>query len=278
MAAQAYAGIGDKGIGLGNPDNAGDVLSVLGHAVFGSSVIGAGLTKLLILMVLSSAAASTLTTILPTARTTLSMAVFQAIPANFKRIHPRHLTPDLVDGRHGPGLDRVLRGPGPAQPERARRHRRVDRPADRVLLRDDRLRLRVVLPPRAVPQLEGAARQGHPAAAWAASSSLSAFVRAVLDYAKPDYGTTSWTLPFPPHWQLGGVFLTGIGSLVLGLVLMVVYNARGAGLLRRPGASARDAHPGGNPRDLSQPLASRRHAWPVVWSRTGCRIKTPLCP
>ena len=93
VAAQAYAGIGDKGIGLGNPDNAGDVFSVLGHAVFGTSVIGAGLTKLLILMVLSSAAASTLTTILPTARTTLSMAVFKAIPAKFERIHPRHLTP-----------------------------------------------------------------------------------------------------------------------------------------------------------------------------------------
>jgi len=30
-------------------------------------------------------------------------------------------------------------------------------------------------------------------------------------------------MPFPPHWQLGGVFLTGIGSLVLGVILMVVY-------------------------------------------------------
>ena len=38
VAAQAFSGIGDTGIGLGNPDNAGDVLSVLGHAVFGSSV------------------------------------------------------------------------------------------------------------------------------------------------------------------------------------------------------------------------------------------------
>jgi hypothetical protein len=28
----------------------------------------------------------------------------------------------------------------------------------------------------------------------------------------------------PPHWRLGGVFLTGIGSLLLGLVLMVGYN------------------------------------------------------
>ncbi len=53
---------------------------------------------------------------------------------------------------------------------------------------------------------------------------MTAFVRAAVDYANPDYGTTSWTLPFPPHWHLGGVFLTGIGSLVLGLVLMLVYN------------------------------------------------------
>ena len=119
VAAQAYSGIGDKGIGLGNPDNAGDVLSVLGHAVFGSSIIGAGLTKLLILMVLSSAAASTLTTILPTARTTLSMAVFQAIPAASSDL-PATPHAHLVDRRHGAGLRRVLRGLARLSPRRAR--------------------------------------------------------------------------------------------------------------------------------------------------------------
>ena len=36
LAAQSFAGIGSKGIGLGNADNSGDVLSVLGKAVFGS--------------------------------------------------------------------------------------------------------------------------------------------------------------------------------------------------------------------------------------------------
>ncbi len=53
------------------------------------------LTRLLILMVLTSAAASTQTTILPTARTTLSMAVYKAIPKSFARIHGRHLTPSV---------------------------------------------------------------------------------------------------------------------------------------------------------------------------------------
>jgi len=46
-------------------------------------------------MVLTSASASTQTTILPTARTTLSMATYKAIPAAFARIHPRYLTPTI---------------------------------------------------------------------------------------------------------------------------------------------------------------------------------------
>ena len=95
LAAQSFAGIGTKGIGLANPDNAGDVLSVLGSSVFGTSGFGRVLAQLLILMVLSSAAASTQTTILPTARTTLSMATYHAIPKVFSKMHPRYLTPTV---------------------------------------------------------------------------------------------------------------------------------------------------------------------------------------
>ena len=36
FSTQSFAGIGTKGIGLANPNNASDVLSVLGHAVFGA--------------------------------------------------------------------------------------------------------------------------------------------------------------------------------------------------------------------------------------------------
>jgi amino acid transporter len=43
--------------------------------------------------VLTSASASTQTTILPTARTTLSMARKRALPASFGKIHPKYLTP-----------------------------------------------------------------------------------------------------------------------------------------------------------------------------------------
>src|SRR5580700_1614989 len=107
MATQSYAGIGSKGIGLSNPNHEGDVLSVLGHSIFGSSGFGSVLTHLLLLMVLSSAAASTQTTILPTARTTLSMAVYRAIPSSFGRIHKKYLTPTVSTVAMG-GISIVL--------------------------------------------------------------------------------------------------------------------------------------------------------------------------
>jgi amino acid transporter len=69
-------------------NNSSDVLNALGGQVFGSP-----LNKLMIIAVLTSASASTQTTILPTARTTLSMARWGAIPEAFGRIHPRFLTP-----------------------------------------------------------------------------------------------------------------------------------------------------------------------------------------
>jgi amino acid transporter len=83
-AAQAVHGTGY----LSSSTNQSDVLNALGTTVFGSP-----LNKLLIIAVLTSASASTQTTILPTARTTLSMAKWDAIPAAFGRIHPRFLTP-----------------------------------------------------------------------------------------------------------------------------------------------------------------------------------------
>jgi amino acid transporter len=95
FAAQSFAGIGTHGIGLLNPAHASDVISVLGSAVFGSGALGQVLSHLLIVMVLTSAAASTQTTILPTARTTLSMATYRALPQSFAKMHPRYLTPTV---------------------------------------------------------------------------------------------------------------------------------------------------------------------------------------
>lgn len=84
VAAQSYDGV--QGL-VTEPE---DVLSHLGAEVFGSP-----LDKILIIAVLTSAAASTQTTILPTARTTLSMARAQAMPKSLGKVHPRFLTPHV---------------------------------------------------------------------------------------------------------------------------------------------------------------------------------------
>lgn len=85
---QSLSGFGEVGIGLNNPMNTDDVLTVLGKPVAGTIA-----TSLLVLTVSVSALSSTQTTILPTARGTLSMAVYEAIPKRYARVHPRYMTP-----------------------------------------------------------------------------------------------------------------------------------------------------------------------------------------
>jgi amino acid transporter len=85
-SAQAFHGVGF----LTSEENQGDVLNALGNGVLGGT-----LNKLLIIAVLTSASASTQTTILPTARTTLSMAHWKAVTALLSRVHKRYLTPSV---------------------------------------------------------------------------------------------------------------------------------------------------------------------------------------
>jgi amino acid transporter len=84
--AQAYHGTAF----IANEENAEDVLNALGKGVLGAVGV-----KFLIVAVLTSAAASTQTTILPTARTTLSMARWGAIPGVIGKVHKRFLTPTV---------------------------------------------------------------------------------------------------------------------------------------------------------------------------------------
>jgi amino acid transporter len=85
-AAQSFHGTGF----LTAKENQADILNALG-----SGVLGSGLDKLLIIAVLTSASASTQTTILPTARTTLSMAHWKAVTNLLARVHKRFLTPTV---------------------------------------------------------------------------------------------------------------------------------------------------------------------------------------
>jgi amino acid transporter len=81
VAAMAFAGP------VFLAENSDDVLGALSTDVLGP------LSFVLIIAVLTSAAASTQTTILPTARTMLSMGAKGAIPGYWAKIHPRYLTP-----------------------------------------------------------------------------------------------------------------------------------------------------------------------------------------
>ncbi len=93
VAAIAFAGVGTLGSGLGNPANSGDVFGAIGPDLFGTSLPGKIGIVLLSVSILTSASASTQTTILPIARTALSMAAHRAIPRRFAEIHQRFLTP-----------------------------------------------------------------------------------------------------------------------------------------------------------------------------------------
>jgi amino acid transporter len=90
-AAQSFHGVGF----LTNEANQEDVLNALGKPVFGGGDAGWVLSHLLIICVLTSASASTQTTILPTARTTLSMAHWKAVTSLLARVHKRYLTPTV---------------------------------------------------------------------------------------------------------------------------------------------------------------------------------------
>lgn len=216
VATVAFAGVGSEGIGLGNEDNAEDVFAALGATVFGDDLPGRAFEALLVLSVLTSAAASTLTTILPTARGTLSMAAYRALPAAFARIHPRYLTPSvstiwmgIVSIAFYVGLtvvsDNVLQDSivatgmliafyyGVTAFSCAWQFRRRLRSPRDVLLR-------LVLP------LAGGVFM------------LGVFVLACVSYADPAYGETVF-------FGVGGVFVVGVGALLLGVVLMVAWNA-----------------------------------------------------
>lgn len=95
VSSIAFAGVGVEGIGLGNPDNSEDVFAAIGPALFGHSFLGKIGLLLLSASILVSASASAQTSILPTARTTLSMATCKALPNSFAKIHPRYHTPTV---------------------------------------------------------------------------------------------------------------------------------------------------------------------------------------
>ena len=222
LGAQAWAGGGTTGIGLGNPANSDDVLSVLGQSIFGTGATGTGLTKLLLFMVMTSSMASTLTTILPTARTTLSMSAFGAAPKIFAKIHPKYLTPTW--STWGMGAASVV-------------FYVVLTKSSGNVLSDSIGSLGLMIAfyygltgfacfwfYRKVPLTfsESVSRRVIPL--LGGIMLLVLFVYAASQYIDPNYGYTSITLP-ATNYAVGGVFALGIGVLLLGVVLMLIWRA-----------------------------------------------------
>ena len=87
LLVMMYASVGTEGIGLGNEANQNDVFLAMKDVVLGPW------GWLIVVAVLSSVLSSTQTTILPTARGTLSMGVHGALPPKFGEVHPRYQTP-----------------------------------------------------------------------------------------------------------------------------------------------------------------------------------------
>lgn len=214
FSVQSFAGFGDTGIGLMNPENTDDVLTTLGEPV-----AGAVAASLLLLTVSVSGLSSTQTTILPTARGTLSMAVYEAIPKRFASVHPRYMTPAfgtivmglaalffylvlsfvsenaLADSVASLGLA-VAFYYGITAFSCVWYFRRTLRSSARNLF------MRGVFP-----------LLGGIAMTWA-------FIQSAVDMIKPDYGYTA-------YGPLGGVFVLGVGMLVLGIPLMLACFAFG---------------------------------------------------
>ncbi|MCD7101340.1 APC family permease [Pseudoclavibacter sp. 13-3] len=86
----SYAGIGEEGYGLNNPESQENVFFALAGPVLGPLAI------LVSLAVLTSSAASLQSTAVGPARTLLSMGHYGALPKRFAKVHPKYMTPGFA--------------------------------------------------------------------------------------------------------------------------------------------------------------------------------------
>jgi amino acid transporter len=213
-AIQAFAGFGEEGIGLNNPENTDDVLTILGEPVAGSIA-----ASLLLLTVSVSALSSTQTTILPTARGTLSMAVYEAIPKRFAYVHPRYMTPafgTMVMGATALGFYLLLTFIS------------QNALADSIASLGLAVAFYYGITAYACVwyfrrSLFSSARNLFMRGAFPLLGALAmtwAFVQSAVDMIEPDYGYTA-------YGSIGGVFVVGVGMLALGVPLMLLCFAFG---------------------------------------------------
>ncbi|WP_345750339.1 APC family permease [Microbacterium rhizophilus] len=209
IAAMMYAGVGEDGVGLGNEANADDFFLAIKDGLLGP------FGWVLLVAVLISAVSSTQTTILPTARGTLAMGVYRALPERFKQVHPRYRTPSF--STIVMGVVAILYYVG------------------MTLISDNILQDSILSLGLAIAfyyaitgyacvwyfraQLFASARNFFLQGLLPLIGALMltyAFVQSAIDMWDVDYGYTTLL-------GIGGTFVVGIGSLLVGVVLMVVW-------------------------------------------------------
>jgi amino acid transporter len=210
MAMVAYAGTGRSG--LGSPKHADDVFTVIAEPLLGSW--GA---PILLAVVLISAAASLQTTIMPTARGTLAMAVYKALPDRFAQVN-RFQAPafstlmmGVVGGTFYVGFklisDNILQDTilsiGLAI---AFYYGITAFAAAWYFRREALLSVRDFFVFAVFPLVGGL-------------TLTAVFVKSAYDMLDPDYGYTTLL-------GVGGVFVMGMGSLLVGVLFMLWWQAK----------------------------------------------------
>ena len=210
VAAMAYAGLGEAAIGLGSETNADDVFFALKDLLFGP------FAWLLVVAVMVSAISSTQTTILPTARGTLAMAAYRALPKRFGVVHPKYQTPAFSTIVMGIVSTVFYVG--------------------MTIISEDFLSDTILSLGLAIAFYY--AITGF-ACVWFFRRELftsgynfifkflfpllgalmlsAAFIFSAIDMFDKDYGDTV-------IWGIGGVFVVGVGSLAIGVVLMIAWS------------------------------------------------------
>jgi amino acid transporter len=242
VAAMAYAGLGDTGLGLANEDNAEDVFLALKDVLLGPVGI------LLVVAVMVSAVSSTQTTILPTARGTLAMAVYKALPARFGTVHPRYRTP---------GFSTIVMGVVATVFYVGMTLISENFLADTILSLGLAIAFYYAITGFACVwffrrTLFQSARNVVFRLVFPLVGALlltAAFVFSAIDMFDPEYG---YTVLF----GVGGVFVIGIGSLALGVVLMIVWSLFAASRPFFRGESLNETTEVLVPEDVSPPRRS----------------------
>lgn len=211
VIAMMVAGTGADGTGLANTETTGDVLYSLAGSVMGDW------SWLIIVAVLVSAVSSTQTTILPTARGTLSMAVHGALPDRFAKVHAKYLTPTfstilmgVVSAAYYVGMTMIS----------------ADLLTDSIAALGLYIAFYYGLTGFACVWLFRKTLTSSARNLWmrgilplAGGIMMAvAFAVSAVDMLRADYGTTA-------IGGIGGTFLIGIGSLALGAALMIAWYA-----------------------------------------------------